>query len=147
MKKSSFDKKELNNVLDSANLLEFNNKITFQYIDKQLILVEKQLREKSLELAKIRKEIPDDPSIGIDIFKDGIKNENPYLKTDMLESYQHQIGYFNGCKQVLTEVEYLLTVKKDQYQKDNEESIRISEENKKHFQEVMDKIHEKIKKQ
>ena len=147
MKKLYNADKELNKALDRVISLNFNREITLQYINKQLDIIDKQIKEKSLELAKIRKEIPDDPSIGKDIFKDGIKNENPYLKTDMLESYQHQIGYFTGCKQILIEVKYLLTVKKEQYQKDKEESIKISKENDKHFQEVMDKINKKIKKQ
>jgi hypothetical protein len=138
--------KELSKALDEIITLKFNRVISLRYIDEQLEVVERMLKSKSLDLVKIRKEIPDDPSIGKDIFKDGVKNENPYLKSDMLENYQHQIGYFNGCKQTLLTIKHLLTVEKEQYNKEKEEEKKTSIENEKRFQDVIDKINAKIKK-
>ena len=138
--------KELSKALDEIISLKFNRVITLKYIDEQLEIVDRMLKSKTLDLVKVRKEIPDDPSIGKDIFKDGIKNENPYLKSDMLENYQHQIGYFNGCKQTLLTIKHLLSVDKEQYNKEKEEKEKNTIENEKRFQDVIDKINAKIKK-
>jgi hypothetical protein len=40
--------------------------------------------------------IPNSP-LGL-VFEDGVKNENPNYKIDLLTNYMHQIGYWEGIK-------------------------------------------------
>ena len=113
-----------------------------KYIEKELKKCQKYLDEEYEALEETRK-IPDDPTVGQDIFNDGMINENPHLKTDMLESHQHVIGYWNGKMNTLQEIKYLLTVSKEDYKKDQLEATRIKKENRKQMNSILRKIKEK----
>jgi hypothetical protein len=137
-------KDEFSNIIDEIKKLNFNKKLCVDYINEKLSYCENHLKKLYKEIDKIRVEIPDDPSIGVDIYNDGILNENPHLKCDSLENYQHQIGYFLGFRESLKIINTLLSISKSDYDKMIKENKEIEKQNKENFKQLKNKL-KKIK--
>lgn len=98
---------------NTYQIMKKNNLI--KVLKKQLMEVEKILAENYTVLDSIITDIPDDPSIGIDVLGDGILNENPHLKLEYLTSIQHVIGYCEGRKHTINEMLELLNITSKEY--------------------------------
>ena len=113
-------------------------------IEKDIKDFEKLLKKENKELEKTRK-LPDDPSLGVDVFDDGILNENPYLKTMLLENHQHVIGFYVGSLGEAYKLKYFLTVTDEQKKLDDAENERIDKVNKKTMRDLSKRIMKNLK--
>lgn len=114
-------------------------------IDKQIKELEGIKNDAQKKLEKERK-LPDDPSIGIDVFGDGILNQNPELKVTYLQNRQHTIGYCEGAIVELKNMKYYLTVTDKQYKKDHKKNLEIKKANKKTMKKLKAKLLKHAKK-
>jgi len=110
----------------------------------------KQIKKDIKELEGIKKsgykdledahKLPDDPSIGQDVFNDGILNQNPELKMTYVGNRNHTVGYCEGAIVKLKEMMFFLTVSKKEYKKYKKEQSEIKKHNKKTFKKLKKKI-------
>jgi uncharacterized Rmd1/YagE family protein len=105
----------------------------------------KNIKKESYKNLDDARKLPDDPSIGVDVFKDGFLNENPLLKTERLEGYNHTIGYCEGSIYKLKEVVFFLKISKKQYDKFKKDQLKIKKENKKTFEDLKNRLNENPK--
>jgi len=96
-------------------------------------IVEENLFNKEIEDAK---KLPNDPSLGQDVFSDGILNENPTIKSDILSGLYHQLGYATGSIVTIKETLKYLNMSKEDYAKHLKEQEEIVEHNKKELERV-----------
>lgn len=115
-------------------------------IDKQIKELEDIKNDTYKKLEEERK-LPDDPSIGIDVFGDGILNQNPELKATYLQNRQHTIGYCEGAIVELKSMKYYLTVTDKQYKKDQKKDAKIKKANKKTMEKLKVTLMKHVKKE
>jgi hypothetical protein len=100
----------------------------------------KRLKEEYADYHRYLKDIPDDPSLGVDVFHDGVLNENPYLKATYLEGKQHIIGYLEGAIHHMKQFIYYLDSDLDKIKSDILKDKEISKENKKMMNDLLKRI-------
>jgi len=117
--------------------------------EKIITLLKKEIRD----LKKMKKEnekslkdahkLPNDPSLGQDIFGDGILNENPNLKSDFLQNYNHVIGYCNGAIEKIKDVIHLLSITDIQFENEQIINKKIEKANQEYFENLKKEIYKK----
>lgn len=133
---------ELNNVLNEKKSQSFNISITKKYIQKELndlTSLEKEYKKQIEEAHKL----PDDPSLGQDIFGDGILNENPTLKLTTLTSLNYTYGYIIGSIFTLENCLHYLEISEEDYKKELEKQKEIDEHNKLETEKIRNLIKQK----
>jgi len=120
-----------------------------EQIIKSILKSRIKFSKKSLpDLDKQREEyqkIPHD-CLGKDIFNDGIINENPNLKEDLLTSVYHQIGYLTAVKYELKLMLEYLNMTKEEIDESMKKDKEIEKQNRKYLKKLFEEITgEKIK--
>lgn len=118
-----------------------------EYIKKELkkdiTTATKQIDKLYKEVRELEIKLPNDCTGYIDEF--GEKCENPDMKYDILTNYYHQIGYYECMRVNAKNILAILKMNDQQVDDMILENKRIDEENKKHFQDVLDYIKNKHK--
>lgn len=110
----------------------------------------KNIREAVKQISILYKEyyvcdslVPDN-CIGYDC-EDGVKNENPNYKKDLLSNYMHQIGYWEGTKQMSKKIISFIKMEKSDFEKFLIKNAEIKELNKKTMDDLKKKLNKNLK--
>jgi len=115
------------------------NKLILQILKKDLATAVKLLKQYEKDYKKALK-LPNDPSIGMDIYGDGILNENPTLKLDTLTGLNHTIGYMNCLKFETEKIIAYLEMSEEEIKESLKKDKEIEKENRKYLSDIFKKI-------